>query len=104
MKRLTPKFKAYFYNGFDKPKLLATSVTGLERNVKITDSFMGDRTSDIRLEVRCYKNGQNTFEEFCEYLEDFNIYIDPNFEKLIGISHQWFLKGREPLHHFEDFR
>ena len=97
------KFKAYFYNGFDKPKLVATSATGLLRDVTITDTYQGDVTKEMRLEVKAYKEGQNSFQEFKEYLQDFNIFIDPTYLELKEAARQWF--GNDiPEHHFTEFR
>lgn len=97
------KFKAYFYNGFNKPKLVATSVTGLLREVKISDTYQGDMTKEMRAEVKAYKEGQNSFQEFKEYLQDFNIFINPTYTELKEASRQWF--GNDtPEHHFMEFR
>lgn len=97
------KFKAYFYNGFYKPKLIATSVTGLLREVKISDTYQGDMTKEMRAEVKAYKEGQNSFQEFKEYLQDFNIFINPTYTELKEASRQWF--GNDtPEHHFMEFR
>lgn len=97
------KFKAYFYNGFDKPKLIATSVTGLLREVKISDTYQGDMTKEMQAEVKAYKEGQNSFQEFKEYLQDFNIFINPTYTELKEASRQWF--GNDtPEHHFMEFR
>lgn len=97
------KFKAYFYNGFNKPKLVATSVTGLLREVKISDTYQGDMTKEMQAEVKAYKEGQNSFQEFKEYLQDFNIFINPTYTELKEASRQWF--GNDtPEHHFMEFR
>lgn len=97
------KFKAYFYNGFDKPKLVATSVTGLLRDIKISDTYQGDMTKEMRAEVKAYKEGKNTFQELKNYLKDFSIFIDPTYAELKEASRQWF--GNDtPEHHFTEFR
>ena len=97
------KFKAYFYNGFDKPELVATSVTGLLRDVTVSDTYQGDLTKEMRAEVKAYKEGKNSFQEFKDYLQDFNIFIDPTYAELREASRQWF--GNDtPEHHFTEFR
>lgn len=97
------KFKAYFYNGFGKPKLLATSITGLLRDVTISDNYLGDLTSEMRSEVKGYKNGKQSFEDLSSSLEYYNIYINPTFNSLVEVSKTWF--GNDtPLEHFEDFK
>lgn len=97
-----PKFKAYFYNGFGKPRLLTTSVTGLLRDVHVSDSYTGDETGNVRELVRFFKNGKLTFEELKIELELYDIYIDPTRKKFIEASRTWF--GNDiPFYHFVDF-
>ena len=97
------KFKAYFYDGMNKPKLVATSVSGLLRDVKISDTYIGDVTKEMRLDVRAYKEGQDSFQYFCEHMTYYNIYIDPTLDTLKEAARQWF--GNDlPLHHFADFK
>lgn len=96
------KFKAFFYNGFSEPKLIATSISSLNRNVKITDTYRGDCSSELRDEIDQFKNKKLTFNEFKERLWDLNILIDPTREELISMSKQWF-GNSTPYHHFVNF-
>ena len=98
-----PKFKAYFYNGFNKPKLVATCITNLERDVKLHDNYLGDMTSELKDEIKAFKQGKQSFDDLKESLLDMNILINPTYEELVEYSEQWF--GNDtPNHHFEDFK
>lgn len=98
-----PKFKAYFYNGFNKPKLVATCITNLERDVKLHDNYLGDMTSELKDETKAFKQGKQSFDDLKNSLLDMNILIDPTYEELVEYSKRWF--GNDtPYHHFEDFK
>lgn len=98
-----PKFKAYFYNGFNKPKLVATCITHLERGVKLHDNYLGDMTSELKDEIKAFKQGKQSFDDLKNSLSYMNILINPTYEELVDYSRQWF--GNDtPNHHFEDFK
>lgn len=100
MKRY-PKIKAYAYSGFDKPKLLATSVTGLLKNVYVSHSYLGDCTSEAKEVINEFKKNLD-MESFANEMADYNIYINPTKESLIDVSRQWF-GNSTPHHHFSEF-
>lgn len=98
-----PKFKAYFYNGFNKPKLVATCITNLERDVKLHDNYLGDMTWQLKDEIKAFKKGKQSFDDLKNSLSYMNILINPTYEELVDYSRQWF--GNDtPNHHFEDFK
>lgn len=97
-----PKFEAYFYNGFDKPKLIATCITNLERDVNLHDNYLGDIAYELKDEIKAFKQGKQSFDDLKNSLSYMNILIDPTYEELADYSKQWF--GNDtPKHHFEDF-
>lgn len=96
-----PKFKAYFYNGFNKPKLVATCITNLERDVKLHDNYLGDMTSELKDEIKAFKQGKQSFDDLKNSLLDMNILIDPTFKEVVEYSKQWF-GNAIPYHHFVD--
>lgn len=86
------KFKLYFWSGFGKPELVATSLTSLMKDVHISDNYLGDATTDISALVRAYKDNQKntTWDDFVEELESYNLYMDPDYSKFVDVSRQWF--------------
>lgn len=87
-----PSFKAYFYNGFGKPELLATNVTQLLTDVKISDNYLGDMTAEVRTIVRDFKNNLD-MESFKEELGYYQIFINPSLEELREENRRWFNSG-----------
>ena len=96
----TQNLKAYFYNGFSKPELLATSIAELLTDTKIEDTFLGDVTEQLREEVEANKNSLQDLKEALQY---FDIYVNPTYKELRETSRQWF--GDDiPEHHFSEFK
>lgn len=46
------KIKFYFYNGFNKPELLASNLKELENNLNITDNYLGNVTNETIEEIK----------------------------------------------------
>lgn len=86
------KFKLYFWNGFGKPELLVTSLTGILRDLRVSDNYLGDVTPDIRALVREYKESQTSkaWNNLVEELEGYNLYMNPDYNKFVEVSKQWF--------------
>lgn len=86
------QFDVYFYNGFNAPKKITTSITGLLRDVRISDNYLGDATSDIREYVRDYK--QNTtiksIDELNEQLSYYNLIVNPTIDDFRKLNRAWF--------------
>ncbi|WP_188353894.1 hypothetical protein [Leuconostoc falkenbergense] len=94
-------FKAYFWNGFGSPELIATSITGLLKSVKISDNYTGDATSDMRCEIKQYTDGKQSYSDMLDALSCYNIYINPTFETFVELSKQWF--DKTPAHLLTEF-
>ena len=84
------KFKLYFWNGFGKPELLVTSLTGILRDLRVSDNYLGEVTPDIRRTARGYKNGLVSWSDLVEELEGYGLFMNPTYEQLAKISLQWF--------------
>ena len=84
------KFKLYFWNGFGKPELLVTSLTGILRDLRVSDNYLGDVTPDIRHTARDYKKGLISWSDLVEELEGYGLFMNPTYEQLANISLQWF--------------
>lgn len=68
------KAKIYFYNGFEKPLLLAENLKEF-KNITISDNYFGDVTADVLEIVRDCKN----IEELKEELASYQIFVNPNY-------------------------
>ena len=96
-----PKFEAYFYNGFSKPKLLATNVTQLLKDVNVSSNYLGDCTSDMRRAVREFKESLD-MENFKSDMSDYQILINPTLRELREQNSRWFDKNDLDVH-LDDF-
>lgn len=95
------KFKLYFWNGFGEPELVATSLTGILRDVRLSDNYIGDVTSEIRGLARDYKRNELSWGELALELESYNLYMNPTYETFKEISRQWF--DEAPSHLLKEF-
>jgi len=86
------KFKLYFWNGFGNPELVATSLTGVLRDLHVSDNYLGDVTPDIRALVREYKASQTSkgWDNLIEELEGYNLYMNPTYNTFKNVAQQWF--------------
>lgn len=97
------KIKAYSYDGFSKPELLAKSINGLLTNVLVSHEFLGNATKEMKEIVVGFKKGLCSLEDLKEELEYYNIYINPSYNELVEASKTWF--GNDiPFYHFVEFR
>jgi hypothetical protein len=87
------KFKAYFYNGFAEPKLIATSIKELEA-ISISDTYTGFITEDLLETTEDCKN----LSDLAEELPYFDIYINPTKEDFIEANKAWFDKNSLETH------
>lgn len=95
------EFKVYFWNGFGSPELIATSITGLLKGVKISDNYTGDATSEMRYEIKHYKAGKQSYSDMLDALSYYNIYINPTLDTFVEVSKQWF--DKTPTHLLTEF-
>ena len=95
------EFNVYFWNGFGKPEKMATSITGLLRNVTISDNYTGDVTTDMRQEIRYYKSGKQSYEDMIYGLSSFDLYVNPTLETFKEVSRRWF--DTTPMHLLTEF-
>lgn len=86
------QFDVYFYNGLNAPEKITTSITGLLRDVNVSDNYLGDVISDIREYVRDYK--QNTtiksIDELNEQLSYYNLIVNPTIDDFRKFNSEWF--------------
>lgn len=82
------KFKAYFYNGFNEPELIATSITDLTK-INITDNYLGDCSSELRDYIADYKRNHD-FDDFVNNLTYLDIWINPTKAELMDANRSWF--------------
>lgn len=84
----------YFYNGFNKPKKVASSVKEL-KELTLTDNYLGDVTSEFLEELEyCVK-----YNDFTE-LEYYGIYYNMNNEKVKEVALSWFGQNNIPKEHY----
>ena len=79
------KFKAYFYNGFAEPELVATNLKEL-KDIAISDTYTGFITEDLLDTVKDCKN----IADLAEELPYFDIYINPTKKDFIEANKAWF--------------
>lgn len=86
------QFDVYFYNGLNVPEKITTSITGLLRDVNISDNYLGDVTSDVREHIRDYK--QNTtiesIDELNEQLGYYDLIVNPTIDDFREFNRSWF--------------
>lgn len=77
--------KAYFYNGFKEPELLATDIKGL-KNITISDTYAGDVSEEFIETI----NSCTSMDDLKEELVDYDIYINPTKKDFIEANKAWF--------------
>ena len=77
--------KAYFYNGFNEPELIATDIEEL-KNTIIYDNYIGDASKDLLEDI----NSCASIEDLKEELAYYDIYINPTKQDLIEANKAWF--------------
>ena len=77
--------KAYFYNGFNEPELIATDIEEL-KHVIIHDSYIGDVSKDLLEDIDSCSNLDDLKEELAYY----DIYINPTKQTFIEANKAWF--------------
>lgn len=94
------KIKFYFYNGFNKPELLASNLKELENNLNVTDNYLGNVTNETIEEIKELLYYYNSIEEMQQYNDNvFNcIWIDPTYNNLkdynlsVGLNENDYIK------------
>lgn len=107
--RNTDNVSIYFYNGFDKPELMAKSFLDL-MEITITDNYLGDKTAEMLEELNEYCVFQNNsylvpyeWEEVKTILADYGLFLEPGLDELVEVTLTWFSKNAFPYHLLEDF-
>ena len=77
--------KAYFYNGFNEPELIATDIEEL-KNTIIYDNYIGDASKDLLEDI----NSCTSIEDLKEELAYYDIYINPTKQDFIEANKAWF--------------
>jgi len=77
--------KAYFYNGFEEPALIATDIEGL-KNITISDTYAGDVSEEFLEDI----NSCTSIEDLKEELAYYDIYINPTKQDFIEANKAWF--------------
>lgn len=77
--------KAYFYNGFNEPELIATDIEEL-KHVIIYDNYIGDVSKDLLEDI----NSCSNLDDLKEELAYFDIFINPDKQDLIEANKAWF--------------
>lgn len=77
--------KAYFYNGFNDPELIATDIEEL-KNTIIYDNYIGDASKDLLEDI----NSCASIEDLKEELVYYDIYINPTKQTFIEANKAWF--------------
>lgn len=100
---MTKELNIYFFNGFSKPELVATSIDELLDDVKITDNYLGDVTEDLIDDLR-YVN-LDDLEDLNSLLYDYAMVANPTLEVLMDeFMSRWFENNRQyPYELLEDF-
>ena len=94
-------FEIYFYNGFDKPNMVATSIGELVKNIEIYDNYNGDRTQELidSLNEVCWDD----VEGVNDVLSYYDMMISPSLEQLVDATMKWFPSNHFPYHLLIDF-
>lgn len=77
--------KAYFYNGFNEPELIATDIKGL-KNITISDTYAGDVSDEFLEDI----NSCSNLDDLKEELAYFDIFINPDKQDFIEANKAWF--------------
>lgn len=77
--------KAYFYNGFNEPELIATDIEEL-KNTIIYDNYIGDASKDLLDDI----NSCSDLDDLKEELAYYDIFINPDKQDLIEANKAWF--------------
>lgn len=77
--------KAYFYNGFKEPELIATDIEEL-KNISISDNYVGDVSEEFIETINSCSNLDDLKEELAYY----DIYINPTKQDFIEANKAWF--------------
>lgn len=77
--------KAYFYNGFNEPELIALDIEEL-KHVIIYDNYIGDVSKYLLEDINSCTNLDDLKEELVYY----DIYINPTKQDLIEANKAWF--------------
>lgn len=77
--------KAYFYNGFNEPELIASDIEEL-KNIVIYDNYIGDASKDLLEDINSCSNLDDLKEELAYY----DIFINPDKQDLIEANKAWF--------------
>lgn len=77
--------KAYFYNGFNEPELIATDIEEL-KNITISDTYAGDVSKELLETI----NSCASIEDLTEELAYYDIYINPTKQDFIEANKAWF--------------
>ena len=77
--------KAYFYNGFNEPELIATDIEGL-KNITISDTYAGDVSEEFLEDI----NSCTSIEDLKEELAYYDVYINPTKQTFIESNKAWF--------------
>jgi len=81
--------KAYFYNGFEEPELIATDIEEL-KNTIIYDNYIGDVSKNLLEDINSCANIEDLKEELAYY----DIYINPTKRDFIEANKAWFEPDR----------
>jgi len=82
---INQSIKAYFYNGFKEPELIATDIKGL-KNISISDTYAGDVSEEFIETI----NSCASMDDLKEELAYYDIYINPDKQDLIEANKAWF--------------
>ena len=97
--------KIYFYNGFDKPELIAASLNELKNNCAVSDNYLGDKTEEFREELKEFSKHPEFYDGINDALGSYNIIVDPTLKELINWTTSWFgwSKTSFPFDYLSDF-
>ena len=95
--------KIYFYNGFDKPKLLANSVDELffDWDLKITDNYRGDLTLELISDLKELRSTEYDIEDLNFILNDYSMFADPKLKDFKELNKYRY--GLDEMEYLEDF-
>jgi len=88
--------KVYFYNGFNKPVLMANTIDEI-KNIHIYGNYLGDVSNELLGEIDYYKND---LEGLTESLAYYDLYINPTLKQLQEVNRSYGLDKNEYLADF----
>ena len=82
--------KAYFYNGFGKPELIATTWKELKNDFTVSDNYLGDKTEEFREELKEFSKHPEFYDGINDAIGCYGVIVNPTLKELVDWTTAWF--------------